>query len=165
MDARRIVRYGQGFYALGSLGYCAFFYTTNDIAVQASKAQNIKQEVIKRYCGDKHISSVIANSKYPYTLAAIAKIESSYKPQAKGDNGKSFGMYQIQSHIWGKFEDTLEGQTNKAEEILEKLIKEQGYYEAIRAYNGSGKKAKQYRNKVIKEVNELQQMETEIRNS
>lgn len=114
------------------------------------------EQVIASYSKDPYIASVIAKTKYPLTLTAIAKVESDFRPKAIGDKGMSYGMYQIQKRFHGEFGDTVEEQTDKAEEILEKLIDEQGYYEAIRAYNGSGEQSRKYRAKVIKIVKKLE---------
>lgn len=121
---------------------------------------NKKAEVIDKY-GRTGISiaNEISKKKRPYTIAAIAKEESDYTLHAVGDGGKSVGMYQIQSHIWGEFEKSLTGQTDKVEEILEALIKESGYKEAIRRYNGRGNQARNYRDRVIKRVKEMERLE------
>ena len=110
---------------------------------------------------DKRIANAIKKTKYPYTLAAIAKQETggTFDPNTVGDKGKSFGLYQIQERHWGKFDKSIEGQTKKAEEILDKLVKEHGYNKAVERYNGSGRMARAYRANVLKTVSLLRRQD------
>lgn len=110
---------------------------------------------------DKRIANAIKKTKYPYTLAAIAKQETggTFNPNTIGDKGKSFGLYQIQEQHWGKFDKSIEGQTKKAEEILDELIKEHGYNKAVERYNGSGRMARLYRANVLKTVSLLRRQD------
>jgi len=110
---------------------------------------------INNYCKDSYISKVISESKYPYTLAAIAKAESDYRPQIVGDNGTSFGLYQIRPKHWGAVPDTIEEQTKKAEQILDKLIWEHGYRKALVKWNGSGDGARQYAKNVLRIIQQI----------
>jgi len=123
-----------------------------------------KRIVIESVVKDRYIAEVIAKKKYPYTIAAIKKIESdTHGPNITGDGGDSQGMYQVQEKHWGKVPETVEGQTDQVADILEDLVKSQGYYEAPRAYNGSGKKARLYRNKVLTLVKEMEYLEQELK--
>lgn len=110
---------------------------------------------------DKRIANAIKKTKYPYTLAAIAKQETggTFDPNTVGDKGKSFGLYQIQERHWGKFDKSIEGQTKKAEEILDELVKEHGYNKAVERYNGSGRMARTYRANVLKTVSLLRRQD------
>jgi hypothetical protein len=149
MDARLIAKTGiiSSLIGLSILWYG--FYEKTPLRLNMEARKPIPERVIADICKD---------------LAAIAKVESDYRPRAIGDNGKSFGLYQIQQRIWGELKsDSLEDQTDKAQEILETLLKEQSYYEAIKSYNGSGEKANQYRKKVLTIVKELEYKEAELR--
>ena len=112
---------------------------------------------------DKRIANAIKKTKYPYTLAAIAKQETggTFDPNTVGDKGKSFGLYQIQERHWGKFDKSIEGQTKKAEQILDELIKEHGYNKAVERYNGSGKQARAYRKDVLATVRKLRRIDSD----
>ena len=112
---------------------------------------------------DKRIANAIKKTKYPYTLAAIAKQETggTFDPNTVGDKGKSFGLYQIQERHWGKFDKSIEGQTKKAEEILDELVKEHGYNKAVERYNGSGKQARAYRKDVLATVRKLRRIDSD----
>lgn len=118
---------------------------------------------IDNMINDKRISNAINKSKYPYTLAAIAKRETggSFNPQTIGDKGKSYGLYQIQERHWGKFDKSIEGQTKKAEQILDELIKEHGYNKAVERYNGSGKQARAYKQDVLATVRKLRRIDSD----
>lgn len=138
---------GTYFMILASLYY--YSYKTNRFyAPQPHKISKCEQR-LRAYIGDDYIASVIARSRYPFTLAAIAKVESDFRPQIKGDSGKSHGLYQIQSQHWGSFDKSVEGQTRKAEQVFSELVREYGYKTAIERWNGSGKQARQYRQKVL----------------
>lgn len=116
---------------------------------------------IDKLVNNDRIAKAIKKTKYPYTLAAIAKRETggTFNPNVVGDRGQSFGLYQIQEKHWGKFDKSIEGQTNKAEEILDKLIKAHGYTKAIERYNGSGKMARMYKEDVLKTVSSLRRQD------
>lgn len=137
----------------------ARIFTKNMQVPVTTQEYEKKKQVITIVCKDEYIASVIAKSKYPYTLAAIAKVESDYKPQVRGDNGKSYGLYQIQAKHWGYVPNTVEGQTRKAERILDTLIEDYGFTRAIERYNGSGKCARRYRERVFYVLKQLQQTE------
>lgn len=114
-------------------------------------------EKISRYSQNKELAECLADTKYPYVLAAIAKVESDYRPHVKGDGGDSFGLYQIQRKHWGSVGSTIEQQTDKAEAIFSTLRgRSDTNGEAIRRWNGSGKKARIYQQKVIKAIKEIQ---------
>ena len=121
-----------------------------------------KKAAIYAMCKDKYITDVLANSKYPYTLTAIAKVESDFRPNVRGDHGKSYGLYQIQERYWGYVPRTIEGQTRVAERVIESLVNEHGYSRAIKHYNGSGKDAERYRRRVLLVINQLEMIERSI---
>jgi hypothetical protein len=112
---------------------------------------------LQRYIKDKHISAAIADTKYPYVLAAIAKVESDYRPLIKGDNGESYGLYQIQQRHFGVVPETLEGQSKLCERIIDGLLKQHNgdLTKAIRHYNGSGRQARIYQAKVLRVMKEI----------
>jgi soluble lytic murein transglycosylase-like protein len=123
------------------------------IAVQEPRSDLEKR--LARYVGDEQLAEVLAKTKYPKTLAAIAKVESDFDPHAVGDSGKSIGMYQIQPRLHGPVPKSIQGQTRKAEQLLDKLVKTKGYYLAIARYNGDGPKAEEYRRKVMTELRKI----------
>lgn len=105
---------------------------------------------IRRYVKDDYIADELLKSKRPYVYAAIAKVESDYRPQILGDNGRSFGLFQIQQEIHGEFNDKISDQIAKCESILEPLIQRYGLKKALERYNGRGKKAQTYAKLVLK---------------
>ena len=127
--------------------------------VRGGRGTNSIDSLVK----DKRIANAIKKTKYPYTLAAIAKQETggTFDPNTVGDKGKSFGLYQIQERHWGKFDKSIEGQTKKAEQILDELIKEHGYNKAVERYNGSGKQARAYRKDVLATVRKLRRIDSD----
>lgn len=122
-------------------------------------AKSIKEQVILIICKDEYIASVIARHDYAYELTAIAKLESDFRPQIKGDNGKSKGMYQIQERIHGRFGDTVDDQTGKAVRVFESFVSEHGYEKAFERYNGCGSKARLYRKMALRLVKQMEQQE------
>lgn len=132
-------------YSIVGYGLCK----TNRFLDAQNAQSNTCETKLKRYIRDDYIAEVIARSGYPYLLAAIAKVESDYKPQIKGDGGDSHGLYQIQEKHWGTFDKSVEGQTLKAEQILSELIKQHGYSMAVERWNGTGKQARAYKKKVF----------------
>jgi len=105
---------------------------------------------IYKYTNDSQIAKAIADTKEPYWLAAIAKVESNYNPQIIGDKGDSYGLYQIQPKHWGYVPSSVEGQTKKAEDILSGLAKRGGIYSGVVRWNGRGIAARHYAKKVQK---------------
>ena len=142
--------------------YRCYKQTLHRSNLEASEPISVSHRVIKEVCPDRHISKVLDQSKYKYVLTAIASVESSYRPQVKGDSGDSFGLYQIQSRHWGRFGDSLEDQTKKAETILDALGAKKDIKTAIRKYNGSGQRAKAYQKKVLSLVRKMEQREREL---
>jgi hypothetical protein len=116
---------------------------------------------IDKLVKNERIAKAIKKTKYPYTLAAIAKRETggTFNPNLIGDRGQSFGLYQIQEKHWGKFDKSIEGQTKKAEEILDELIKAHRYTKAVERWNGSGRMARVYRDDVLKTVSLLRRQD------
>lgn len=112
---------------------------------------------LERYIGDKHIAEVISKTKYPVLIAAIAKVESDYRPQIRGDNGESWGMYQIQPKHHGWLGDSIEDQTKLCERIVHGLLVRKRIDRlAIAKYNGSGVKSIKYAVKVIKVMKDIE---------
>ena len=139
----------------GILWYCWYISL---VSYACYRDRPIKQAPISRiqqYVKDTYIASVIEQSKYPYLLAVMAKVESDFRPRIKGDGGDSFGLWQIQEKHWGRVGETIEEQCRMAETILESLIKVYGYPKAIERWNGQGKQARDYRRKVLKEMERI----------
>lgn len=98
---------------------------------------------------ESRIKRAVAKTKYPKTLYAIAVVESSLNPHAVGDGGRSKGLYQIREDLHGRVPHDIEGQTKKAAKMFDTLVKQYGYRNAIRKWNGSGEETKKYRSKVM----------------
>lgn len=145
---------GSYVFGLGILSYAS--YKTNEEMVVLRTAHSKLEEQLYAFTKDRYIAQVLAKSKYPHTLAAMAKVESDFRPQAKGDNGESKGMYQIQKRHWGEVPDSIEDQTIMAEQILSELIIKYGYRKGIERWNGRGKNARLYRDKVLLAMGEIQ---------
>lgn len=98
---------------------------------------------------------IVENSKYLKIASAQAVVESRVEPKAIGKK-KEKGAFQVQEKHWGKVADILELQTRQHSDILSDLIEEKGDVKiAIKAYNGSGKKADQYARLVIRNMREV----------
>lgn len=79
------------------------------------------------------------------------KIESNLNVRARGKAGEK-GAWQVKEKHWGKVPKTFKGQALQAEDILNELLEasDNDLRTAIRKYNGSGKSAVRYANKVCK---------------
>ena len=118
-----------------------------------------KQAYIKiyKYSNDAYIAESICDTKYPYQLAAIAKVESNYKPLVRGDSGSSFGLFQIQKKHWGKVPERVPDQVAKAEGIYTSLLQKHKSFDlATTRWNGKGKKAKIYTAQVMQIKREIE---------
>jgi hypothetical protein len=126
---------------------------TNNSIYRASikKPPSSNKEKIRLYVKDDYIAeSIYSNTKYPLLLAAIAKVESNYRPQIRGDGGNSHGLFQI-GHYWRQPNenlDKIDDQVKRADYIITYLISKYGYDKAIEKYNGSGIQARLYAKKV-----------------
>ena len=107
------------------------------------------------YCKDPYIAKCISETKYPYTLAAIAKVESDYRPQIVGDKGASHGLLQIQRKWYGDIPDSVSAQCAKGESIFDGHYRRHSYRDAISKYNGTGKPSRVYADKVLKAKREI----------
>jgi hypothetical protein len=116
--------------------------------------KSIAQKRIEKHAKDKHIAAVIAKSNRPYLYAAIASVESDYRPQARGKRGE-YGMFQIRADIHGKFDDRMESQLIKCSSILEPLIARYGVEDGVRRYNGRGAAARKYARDVRKREQQI----------
>jgi hypothetical protein len=137
---------------------------TNNSIYRASikKPPISNKEKIRLYVKDDYISeSIYSNTKYPLLLAAIAKVESNYRPQIRGDGGDSHGLFQIQPHHWGYVPEAVPAQVIKCDRIFRELERRHGYYGAIKHYNGSGRGAEAYRRRVLDVKKEIEK--TEVR--
>lgn len=106
---------------------------------------------LTRYIKDAYIAEEISKSKEPILLAAIAQVESEYKPQVKGKHGEE-GLFQIRVSIHPNvgYSERIADQVSACEAILYPLIKKHGLRRGIMRYNGSGPATIIYANKVIK---------------
>jgi hypothetical protein len=113
------------------------------------------------------------NSPVPYDMAiAVTKTirpvlytslsieESDGDPKAIGDGGKSIGAFQIQPQHYGPVPKHIDGQAQKAQVILEGLIKEnKGRLRiSLAKYNGGDRPPKQsfaYADRILKRTKEI----------
>jgi len=115
-------------------------------------AKSATQESIEKLL-PVHQAALIAGTSYPKTLAAIAHTESRGDQRAIGDGGKSLGLFQIQPAHWGRVDlDDLEQQVAKADAVFCTLVKQYGYREAVRRWNGDGKASRKYQQVVLAKV-------------
>jgi predicted HicB family RNase H-like nuclease len=97
----------------------------------------------------------------PMLSMGISQVESNHNFLIKGDKGKSHGMFQIQPRIWGKVGKSVKSQMAKHDAILLELLEAcgQDVMEATKRYNGSGKQAKRYAEKVRRSALEMALLE------
>lgn len=98
---------------------------------------------------DRYIAEVLAKSKYPLLLTAIAKQESGFRPLVRGDGGKSWGMFQMQPKLHGNFNLSVENQVRKAEQVMTWMIAAYGWPKAAQKWNGEGRDARRYQKSVL----------------
>lgn len=92
------------------------------------------------------------------TLVAIARVESNFRNRVVGDGGKSVGMFQIQPKLWGYVHPTdVFKQARKAKDVLTHLRK-RGNPLYRNRYNGSGRKAVLYAQKIRKIEKEVSRL-------
>ena len=92
------------------------------------------------------------------TLKAIFYKESTWNPQAVGDNGKSFGLGQVYTTVHPDF-DVQRAKRDPAYQVdysarmLADLYRRTGsWHSAVRSYNGSGPAAERYANDVLENL-------------
>ena len=92
---------------------------------------------------------VLAKAKRPRLMAAIACQESRFHPNAVGDGGRSKSMFQILGWHHGDPCDTRLA-LQVAEQHLDEKIKDArgNLWDGVRRYNGCGKQARLYRERV-----------------
>lgn len=97
------------------------------------------------------LSAYLSN---PFLTLAQGNIESNLNHLVTGDKGKSVGAFQVQARHWGDVPKDFLGQAKQYQRIMLELVaKNQGdVWEAVEDYNGSGKQAVRYREKVQREV-------------
>lgn len=146
-----------GIIALSMLWVAICLQPVETIKVETIKVKERSSvtEKIKRHCKDEYIAEVLGKSKRPFLYAAIASVESDYRPQITGDKGMSKGMFQIQPQHHGEVPDRLLQQLRKSESILEPLIEKHGLQKGIARYNGKGRKARIYSAKVRKRYKQI----------
>ena len=123
------------------------------------KGVSIVNKKLRTYIKDDYIADAIyQNTTYPQTLAAIAAVESQYKPQVVGDGGDSYGLFQIQAKHWGEVPDSIPNQVRKCDAIFRGHVQRYGYYGAIKRYNGSGRGADRYLLRVLQVKKEIERI-------
>lgn len=111
----------------------------------------------------KVMAQTIVNSKRPALYASLSIEESSGDPNAVGDGGKSIGAFQIQPQHWGKVPKQIDGQLQKAEDILEGYITQNKgkLRPALAMYNGGDrppKKSYAYADRIISRAYKINQL-------
>jgi hypothetical protein len=103
-----------------------------------------------------YTTELLASCKYPEIMTAIASIESGFYSGAVGDLNERT-KWQILE--WTK-EDIRNDRSalNKAIQIFEEKKKNRNVVDAIKAYNGRGRKAEIYRRKVLEKIQEIKNM-------
>jgi hypothetical protein len=103
-----------------------------------------------------HTTKLIYNCPYPEIMAAIASVESEYNPKAIGKYREK-SIFQILD--WDKGDPTnTKVALNEAIRIFEEKKINRTILGAIKAYNGTGKKAERYRKLVLKEIESIMKM-------
>lgn len=105
------------------------------------------------------MAAAVVNRKRPRLLASVAIIESNATPWAVGDAGE-VSAWQIIEDDWGPVGETTADHAKKAEDILEKLLKENNgnIRISLEKYNGGphpGEKSRRYAQKVIETINKV----------
>lgn len=94
----------------------------------------------------------------PGLLASVILVESNCKIDAVGKAGE-LGLGQIRKEIWGDFLQQNQIKDIRGVEataaVLSYHVKKWGMKKGVERYNGQGKKAKEYRAKVMKKRQEL----------
>ena len=98
--------------------------------------------------------------KRPHITVAQGYVESNMNPKAVGAQGEK-GAWQIKEEYWGKVPRTLDKQALHAEQVLDKILKENdgNIRVSLARYNGRGKKSRMYANKVMSKALELATMD------
>lgn len=137
------------------LGLVGTYEQTPEPVVQAVSMSRTEQQIAQIL--PSHVAKAIVDrSDYPRTMAAIAHTESGGNHKAIGDHGKSRGAFQVQPRFWGDVPDSIEEQVDQANRIFMLLVKQYGYREAVRRYNGSGAASIKYQQTVLAKVGSLQ---------
>lgn len=159
MNIKKIT-YAGGSIIVGSiLCYGFWIKTSQNSDMEARRIVSKRERAIAILCKDDYIASEIAKSKYDFLAAAIAKVESDCRPQIIGDNGDSYGLFQVQSKHWNLPEnDTVPAQIKHFENIIDSLVSGNSKISYITRYNGKGKKARLYRKKVLANINTLEEL-------
>lgn len=85
----------------------------------------------------------------PELTVAQGMAESKMNPYAIGRHGER-GAFQVIERHWGKVPKDIQGQQRQNERIMDELLQASGgsLHGALRRYNGSGKAARRYANRV-----------------
>lgn len=137
------------------LGLVGTYEQTPEPVVQAVASSNTEDQIAK-ILPPPLAKAIVERAEYPRTMAAIAHTESRGNHTAVGDHGKSRGAFQVQPRFWGDVPDSIEEQVDQANRIFMLLVKQYGYREAVRRYNGSGSASIKYQQTVLAKVGGLQ---------
>jgi soluble lytic murein transglycosylase-like protein len=139
-------------------------------AIEAPDAPPVHIRVYTREEMERLVFDVAERKNiHPLVLFAQVGIESGWNQFAIGDNGRSYGLMQIQPKIWKKFcklerdSDLLDAEKNLecgADIFAMHYEESQGRHSekvwmAYRKHNGSGPAARNYANKVMARLNGL----------
>lgn len=115
---------------------------------------------ILTYTKDESLSEIICDTKYPYVLAAIAKIESDYDANALNKVTKAKGLFQIMQKHWGYVPKHPAAQIFKAERVYTNLLSEhKSFNKATERWNGSGREARLYAKQVYKVQKQIENID------
>lgn len=100
-------------------------------------------------------AQAFARTSDPLMLLVICHIESEFRDDLPVGKDGEVGCMQVIPKHWGDVPETLEGQIEQADKILQELSQTRSRFNAAMAYNGSGEQARLYRQRVIKEIRRL----------
>ena len=112
-------------------------------------SQILSKSVVKGGRYFRKVKLAVSKTAYPKTLLAIAKVESTYDPNAVAKDGRGKGLYQMREDLHGPVPKSIEGQTKKAEGHFIGLVEKYGYSRAIARWCGTGEAASDYYQKVM----------------
>lgn len=96
----------------------------------------------------QEVAPLLASCKYPRVMTAIAAVESKFDPHAVGSSGE-VSMFQVLHWPGGNPANNAHALKVAIAVFDEKLETTGSVWGAIRAYNGSGQRAYEYRRKVL----------------
>jgi len=127
-------------------------------AVVMAVKKSRTQERLERLLPETVAKLIAEKSDYPYTLAAIAHVESRGDHRAIGSSGSDKGLFQVMEKYHGPVNlESIESQVKQANGLFLKLVESYGYRQAIARWNGSpnNPKVKRYQRIVLAKVEQL----------